>query len=111
MKTSLGLQDSTDPVGNEPKINPRSLREQMTDWIKTEYLPVIGLTQEVVHLWDNNFRVKIWGENKDKDLVIKTSIFLTVHEVNGSFEGVCQNYDEVKWFLIENKDLVNSAIK
>jgi len=81
----------------------KKAKKELRSYIEKSLSPVCGIRQEIVHLWDDNYRIKYWGNNEAGDMVIRTSIFATSTVSKGEVRLDFKNENEINWSLIRNK--------
>ena len=85
------------------KSAEKKAKRDIISFIEKSLPPICGIRQEIVHLWDNNYRIKYWGNNEAGDMVIRTSIFATSTISGGDIRLDFQNESEINWSLIRRK--------
>ncbi|KKN52816.1 hypothetical protein LCGC14_0608590 [marine sediment metagenome] len=103
-KVQLIESKSHKPVGPK-KSAVIEQRRRLLDWVKKTLPPISKIRQEIVHLWDDNYRIKYWGKNDAGEQVIKTSIFASITACGMNFKMKFRNEDEINWSLIVSSSI------
>ena len=101
-KVQLTKKKVKKPVS--PKISAeKKAKRKLISWVQKTLAAVSGIRQEIVHLWNDNYRIKYWGKNDTGDHVIRTSIFASITSSKEGFELKIRNKEEVNWSLIRRE--------
>jgi hypothetical protein len=98
-KVELTSKKLSNPLSPKKSAAKKAKRD-IISFIKKSLPPIYGIRQEIVHLWDDNYRIKYWGKNEAGDTVIRTSIFATSTVSGGDIRLDFKNENEINWSLI-----------